>query len=126
METRSSAKEIVMSYQKALGSQNYESARSYMADEDFSFKGPLASHDKPEGLLKDLEHLHSIVKGVNMQKIFAEGDDVCLIYELITSAPPATSLTCDWYHIEKGKIKSIRVVFDARPYAAMFESRNNA
>ena len=61
-----------------------------------------------------------------MQKIFAEGDDVCLIYELITSAPPATSLTCDWYHVERGMIKSIRVIFDARPYAAMFESRKNA
>ena len=118
-----SAKEIVMSYQKTLGNQDYKAARSYFVDEGFSFKGPLATHDKPEGLLKDLEQLHHIVKGVEMRKVFAEGDDVCLLYDLITSNPPATSFTSEWYHIQNGKIKSIRVVFDARPFAAMFEAR---
>lgn len=117
--------DVVMSYQKALGKQDYKTARSYMSDDRFSFKGPLASHDKPEDLLKDLEQLHHIVKGIEM-KVFVEGNDVCLLYDLITTAPPATSFTCDWYHVENGKISSIKVVFDARPYAAMFERRKNA
>ncbi len=118
----SSPKDIVMSYQRVLGNQDYKTARTLMSD-DFSFKGPLASHDKPEGLLKDLEMLHHIVKGVEMKKVFVDGDDVCLMYDLITSNPPATSFTAEWYHIQGGKIGSIRVVFDARPFAAMFENR---
>jgi SnoaL-like domain len=117
-----SPKDIVMAYQRALGSQDYKTARSYMSDV-FSFKGPLASHDKPEGLLEDLKNLHSIVKGMEMKKIFVDGDDVCLLYNLITTTPPATSFTAEWYHVQGGKISSINVVFDARPYAAMFESR---
>jgi hypothetical protein len=112
-----------MAYQRALGSSDYKTARTYMSDHHFSFKGPLASHDKPEGLLKDLEQLHHIVKGVEMHKVFVDGDDVCLLYDLITTAPPVTSFTCEWYHVVSGKIESIRVTFDARPYAAMFESR---
>ncbi len=117
-----SAKDIVLAYQRALGNQDYTTARTYLRD-DLSFRGPLASHDKPEGLLKDLEQLHHIVKGVDMKKVFVDGDDVCLLYDLITTNPPVTSFTCEWYHVNDGKIASIRVTFDARPYAAMFEKR---
>lgn len=117
------AKEVVMAYQNALGKQDYKAARIYMSDEPFSFRGPLASHDKPEGLLKDLEQLHHIVKEVEMRKIFVDGNDVCLLYDLTTTAPAVKSFTCDWYRVDNEKITSIRVVFDARPYAAMFEQR---
>ena len=126
MESKSSgnnAKEVVMSYQRALGNQDYKAARSYLRD-GLSFRGPLASHDEPNSLLKDLEQLHHIVKEVEMKKVFVDGDDVCLLYDLITSTPPVTSFTCEWYRVHGGKISSIRVVFDARPYAAMFEKRN--
>jgi ketosteroid isomerase-like protein len=115
-----SAKDIVLSYQRALGNQDYKTASSYLRD-DLSFRGPLASHDKPEPLLKDLEQLHHIVKGVEMKKLFVDGDDVCLLYDLQTTV--ATSFTCEWYHVQDGKITSIRVIFDARPFAAMFENR---
>jgi hypothetical protein len=117
-----SAKDIVLAYQRALGNQDYTTARTYLRD-DLSFRGPLASHDKPEGLLKDLEQLHHIVKGVDMKKVFVDGGDVCLVYDLITTNPPVTSFTCEWYHVNDGKIASIRVTFDARPYAAMFEKK---
>jgi SnoaL-like domain len=119
-----SPKEVVLSYQRALGNQDYKTARSYMRD-DLSFRGPLASHDNPDALLKDLEQLHHIVKGVDMKKVFADGDDVCLLYDLITSNPPVTSFTCEWYQVKGEKIASIRVTFDARPYAAMFEQRRS-
>src|SRR5579864_7413248 len=99
MESKfSKSKDVVMSYQRALGNQDFKTARSYMSD-NFSFHGPLATHDKPEGLLKDLEQLHHIVKGVEMKKIFAEGDDVCLLYDLIAKDPPVTSFTSEWYHV---------------------------
>jgi hypothetical protein len=121
-----SSKDVVMSYQRTLANQDYTTARSHMSDEGFSFKGLLASHDKPEGLLKDLEQLHHIVSGVEMRKMFVDGDDVCLLYDLNTKSPPMTSFTCEWYHVLNGKIDSIRVVFDARPFAAMFESRKSS
>ncbi|MDA4129693.1 MAG: nuclear transport factor 2 family protein [Thaumarchaeota archaeon] len=119
-----SPKEVVMAYQSALGKQDYKTASSFMDDKHFSFKGPLATHDKAEGLLKDLEQLHHIVQGVEMKKVFVDGGDVCLLYDLITKEPPVTSFTCDWYHVENGKISSVRVVFDPRPFAAMFEKRS--
>jgi|SRR5579872_1105341 len=122
MTSQQTAKEIVLAYQRALGNQDYKTARSYLWD-NLSFRGPLASHDDPESLLKDLEQLHHIVKGVEMKKMFTDDDDVCLLYDLITTNPPVTSFTCEWYQVKEGKIASINVTFDARPYAAMFENR---
>ena len=68
MESHSS-KDIVMSYQRALGNQDYKTARSYLRD-DLSFRGPLASHDTPEPLLKDLEQTASHREGGGYEEGF--------------------------------------------------------
>jgi SnoaL-like protein len=117
-----SAKDIVMGYQRALGSSDWEAARRHLRD-DMSFKGPLAAYDKPEPYLEDLKKLHHIVKGVDMKKVFVDGNDVCLIYDMITNTPAGTAYISELYHIEGGKIASVRVVFDPRPFAAMWERK---
>jgi hypothetical protein len=122
MENKNNAKEIVMSYQRALGKSDWEGARKFLRD-DLSFTGPVAKYDKPEPYIEDLKHLHPIVKGVDMKKIFVDGDDVCLLYDMMTNSPAGTAYICEWYHVEGDKIDSIRVVFDARPFAAMFEKK---
>ena len=104
-----------MSYQRALGNQDYKTARSYLRD-DLSFRGPLASHDTPEPLLKDLEQLHHIVKGVDMKKVFVDGDDVCVLYYLSTTGP--TVYMSSWYQVKDGNIVSIQTVFDSRAIAS--------
>jgi len=88
-----------------------------------TFKGPIAAYDRPEPYLDDLKKLHPIIKGVEMRKFFVDGDDVCLLYDMITNTPAGTAFISEWYHIEGKKIASIRVVFDARPFAAMWEKK---
>jgi hypothetical protein len=112
-------KETVVGYQKALGSADWKSARGFLKD-GMKFKGPLAQYDTPEPYLEDLKRLHSIVKGVEMRKVFSDGDDVCLLYDMETNTPAGTAFICEWYHVEGDKIGSIRVVFDATPFASMF------
>lgn len=46
--------------------------------------------------------------------------EVCVIYDLKT-VPVPRSRTCEWYRMRDGKIASVSVVFDPRPFAAMFE-----
>jgi len=114
------AKDIVMEYQRALGSNDWTAARRFLKD-DMKFKGPIAAYDRPEPYLEDLKKLHPIIKGVDMKKIFVDGDDVCLLYDMITNTPAGTAFISEWYHVEGKKIASVRVVFDARPFAAMSE-----
>ena len=122
MNNASGAREIVLGYQRALGKNDWEGARRFLRD-DMKFKGPLASHDRPEGLLEDLKNLHSIIKSVDMQKVFVDGDDVCLLYDMHTNTPAGTAFISEWYHVQGDKIASLRVVFDARPFAAMMEKK---
>ena len=44
MESRSNAKEVVMSFVKALNNEDFKTAKSYVSD-NMSFLGPLASLD---------------------------------------------------------------------------------
>lgn len=121
-EKLANSKEIVMQYQSALGKGDYAAARKYLHD-NMSFKGPLAAHETPEPYLEDLKKLHPIVKGVEMKKVFAEGDDVCLLYDLITNTPAGTAFVSEWDHVRGNKIGSIRVVFDPWPFAPMFANK---
>ena len=71
-------------------------------------------------LPESLKKLHSIVKGVKVHKMFVDGEDVCQLYDMETNSPAGTAFISEWLTVHKGKIASIRVVFDARPFAAMF------
>jgi len=43
------------------------------------------------------------------------------IYDLHTNTPAGTSNIAEWARVKNGKIVEMHVLFDARPFAAMFE-----
>jgi hypothetical protein len=113
------AAEVVQGYTQALGKGDFASARRYLHD-NLSFHGPIDTFDKPEPYLEALKKLHAMVQRVDMKKFFVDGSDVCMLYDLVTNTPAGTSFVAEWHHVKGEKIASIRVVFDARPFAAMF------
>jgi ketosteroid isomerase-like protein len=104
----------------AWTSKDFERARSLLHD-DVAFEGPIDTFSDADTYLTSLQRLSGIVTGVEKQKVFVDGDDVCVIYDLKT-APVPRSRTCEWYRVRDGKVASVSVVFDARPFAAMFEA----
>jgi hypothetical protein len=110
-----SAKEIVMEYMQALiERRDFKTARSYLTD-DVSYVSPLNSIDGAEPLLKYNEHLN--LPKFDIKKVFVDGQDVCLLYEMNLGTPPVPLLVCLWAHVnDGGKISSYRVVFDPRPF----------
>jgi hypothetical protein len=42
---------------------------------------------------------------------------------MVTETPAGTAFVCEWYKVKGEKISSVRVVFDARPFAAMFAGK---
>ena len=113
------AAEVVQGYTRALGKGDFASARRYLHD-NLSFHGPFDTFDTPEPYLEALKKVHAMVQRVDMKKFFVDGDDVCLLYDLVTNTPAGTSFVAEWHHVTGAKIASIRVVFDARPFAALF------
>jgi limonene-1,2-epoxide hydrolase len=110
-----SAKEIVMEYLQALVERrDFQSARSYISD-NISYVSPLNSFDRAEPYLKYNEHLN--LPKFDIKKVFVDGQDVCLLYELNVGTPPVTLLVCGWFHVnDDGKISSLRLAFDPRPF----------
>jgi hypothetical protein len=107
----SDAKEVVMSYIRALDSQDYDTASTYLSSE-VRVKGPAGEmFRKPNEFIDMLRSYHG---KYDLKKVFTDGNDVCLLYDLKT--PTATVFMCSWYQVNHGKIGSIQSVFDPRPF----------
>jgi len=111
-----------MEYIQACERRDFKSARSYISD-NISYVGPtgLGSFDKAEPYLKYLEHLN--LPKSDIKKVFVDGPDVCVLHEANFDTLPAPMFVSSWYHVEDGKISSLRVVFDPRPYLQEKRSR---
>jgi hypothetical protein len=116
--------QVAESFFDAWTSKDFERARAFLHDEGFHFEGPIESFSEADSYIASLTQLSGIVTGAEKQKVFVDGDDVCVIYDLKT-APVPSSRTCEWYKVHDGKIASVSVVFDARPFAPMFEAQGH-
>lgn len=115
----SSTTEVVESYRAALGKGDFAAARELMQD-DMTFIGPIDTFHKADDYLTASKKLASIIQRIDVKKVFADGDDVCVLYDMVTNTPAGTAFIAEWYHVKGGKIADLRAVFDARPFAAMF------
>jgi SnoaL-like domain len=115
----SSASQIVESYRAALGSGDFAMARKLMQD-DMTFQGPLDTFNKADDYLEATKKLASIIQRIDLKKVFVDGEDVCVLYDMVTKTPAGTAFIAEWYQVKNGKIAALRAVFDARPFAALF------
>jgi len=117
--TNASVREIVESYQAALGKGDFVTARTLMQD-NMTFQGPLDTFNTADQYLESLKRLASIIQRIDLKKVFVDGDDVCVLYDMVTNTPAGTAFIVEWYQVKGGKIASMRAVFDARPFAVLF------
>lgn len=114
------ARSVATRFLKAWTTGDFDTARSLLHD-DVSFSGPIDSFADADSYLAALHGLSQIVQAAQEHKVFADDTDVCVIYDLVTATPAGTAPTAEWYHVRDGKISAVRVFFDARPFAPMFE-----
>jgi ketosteroid isomerase-like protein len=115
------AAQVAEDFFAAWTGKDFDKARSLLHD-DLSFQGPIDTFDNADAYLQAIQRLSQIVTGAQKRKVFVDGDDVCVIYDLRT-APVPSAPTAEWYRIRDGRIASIQVFFDARPFAPLFEGR---
>ena len=87
-------KELVLSFLKAIQEQDYKTARSYVTD-NVSFYAPDGSPlEGAEAYFKGLEPLRL---KYDIKKVFSEGNDVCIIYDINFSARQVVVFACGLY-----------------------------
>lgn len=91
--------------------------RSLLHD-DVTFAGPLGVTEGADASIEGIRGMVKIVEKVDQHLVFGEGENVCIVYDLITKTPPATIPTAGWYKVRDGRIASVRAFLDARPLTA--------
>jgi SnoaL-like protein len=114
-----SAGEIVMSYQAALGAGDFVAARKLMQD-TMTFQGPFDTFHTADEYLEAVKKLASIIQRIDLKRVFVDGQDVCVLYDMVTNTPAGTAFIAEWYQVGGDQITSLHAVFDARPFAALF------
>jgi ketosteroid isomerase-like protein len=109
---QSDAAEIATKCLEAWSTGDFDTARSLLRD-DVTFVGPLGAAGGVEACMNGLVDLAKNVKSAEPKKVLVDGDDVCIMYDLVTLSA-GTVPTSGWYHVENGKIDSVRAYFDAR------------
>ncbi len=117
-----SARDVVMGFQGAMGKGDMKAARGFLAD-NLSFVGPFDRFSSPEPYLAALGQLAPMIERVDMKRMFSDGDEVALFYDLVTKTPAGTAPCAEWYRVSGGKITHIQVYFDGRPFAPMMAKR---
>jgi limonene-1,2-epoxide hydrolase len=112
MTTTGSARNTVMSFIKHMNDEDFNAAKK-CTDDNLKFDGVMGSRDGADAYFNDMQHMKF---KYHVLKTFADGDDVCLLYNITMAG--VTIFTCGWYHVEHNKIASIKVIFDPRPLLA--------
>ena len=109
VDTANAAREVVLSCIKAINEEDFREARRFVS-EGITFEGVLGSRFGAEAYFQDMERMRL---KYDLQKVFVEGDDVCVLYNLQISGK--TIFGCGIYEVRNGRITALRVVFDPRP-----------
>ncbi len=118
MPSADKPQDVVVGYIGALDGQDYDRALGYL-NEGVRIRGPAGeTYGKP---LDFIEMLRKYKGKYDVKKVFADGDDVCVLYDLKTTGP--TVFMSSWYQVRDGKIVSINTIFDPRAFDSPSPSR---
>jgi len=113
----SNAKAIVERYIGALYGGDSGTARACLAD-DVSFQGPAAKFSGADAYMKASAHAVRGVKRLETHKVFVDGPDVAVFYDMYVDHPVGSIAIADWYHVENDRIAAIRTILDTGPFTA--------
>lgn len=108
MKTQITSRDIVLEFIHALNSEDYSIARKWLND-TFNFNGPMGQRVGADRYMQDMEKIRF---KYTIRQTFEEGNDVCLIYDILIGGKTVTA--SGWYHLENGKLESLNVFFDPR------------
>jgi hypothetical protein len=84
-----------------------------LLSDDVTFEGPLGHTEGADAYVSGVAHMADAVSGVELKNLIVEGDDVCIMYDLLSKSAGAVP-TIGWYHFRDDKIESVRAYFDPR------------
>jgi YHS domain-containing protein len=108
---------IVTSYLDVVYAGQITTARRYLADQ-FLVHCPAAQFLDPDRYLRATEHAARAVRNVEKHKVFVDGQDACIFYDLHIDHAVSVVPVAEWYHLESYRIASLRSILDTAPFTS--------
>lgn len=105
------AKTIALTYIDACGRKNLDTVAPLLAP-DMTFVGPRGPVAGAAPYLAVLRRLAPVWVRSDVHKVFADGPDVCVIYDLVTDTPAGAVPIVEWLRVEDGRITRVTLIFD--------------
>lgn len=108
-------KTLTLEYLDAVGNHHYDKLDALLAP-DLQFRGPSTRRTSAEDYVGALKRLGAIHVRNDIKRLFAEGDEVCVIYDFVTDTPAGALPTIEWLRFAGGRISSIELYYDRLPW----------
>ncbi len=104
--------QMIMRYHNAWTGGDMKAARVFLAD-DLDFQGSIDTFRRADGFIVALTGFQKMLRGVSVIQSFFSQGGAALLYDCDTMSPAGVVRTAEFFTVADGKIKSIRLIFDA-------------
>jgi hypothetical protein len=111
MTNTNDPRSIALAYIDACGRKDLDAVAPLLAP-DLRFVGPGNTLTGASPYLAVLRRLGPVWVRSDVKKVFADGAEVCVIYDLLTDTPAGVVPIVEWLRIEGGRIASVTLFFD--------------
>ena len=108
-------KAIALAYLDAVAKQQYDRLETLLAP-DLLFKGPALTRTTAADYIGALKRLGVIHRRSDVRRVFAEGDEACLIYDFVTDTAAGAVPIIEWLHFDGDRIRAIDLFYDRQPW----------
>src|SRR5579863_9131024 len=100
MATSTDPKRVAIRCLEAWTSGDFDAARALL-DDHVQFTGPLGHTEGADDYIEGVRGLAKTIKKIEHRRTFGEGDDVCIVYDLVTTTHAVP--TAGWYRVRHGR-----------------------
>jgi ketosteroid isomerase-like protein len=110
---------LVLAYLDAFTAKDFARLEPILAP-DLQFVGPARSFTGTGELRAALQRLSAVHVRNDVKRVFSDGNEVCVIYDLVTDTVGAVP-TIEWIKVADGRIASIHLFYDQMRWLAVRE-----
>jgi SnoaL-like domain len=111
-------KKLALEYLDAVAQQQYTRLEGLLAP-DLAFRGPSMTRTSAADFVGALKRLGAIHVRNDIKRVFADGDEVCVIYDFVTDTTAGALPTIEWLRFDGPRIRSIDLYYDRLPWQAV-------
>ncbi len=120
--------DVALAYVNACRRSDFDAVSPLLA-EHVRFTGPGNAVTGAAPYLAILRRIGTVWKDSRVRHVFADGPNVCVVYDLVTDTPAGAVPTVELLRVEDGKIASVDLFFDRitfQPASAEVARRSSA